>query len=167
MIDNWRWQGVPFYLRAGKRLPGRLTECAIHFRRIPLCLFGHEEACSNLQPNVLRIRIQPEEEIKLSFVCKTPGGKIESTPVVMDFNYEKAFGQKAPDAYERLILDAVRGDTTLFARNDEVEAAWSYITPLLETFAKRKPASYKPGSDGPIEARELISDGGRVWDDIG
>lgn len=166
MVDNWRWQGVPFYLRAGKALRKRVTECTIHFRRIPFCLFGHERACANLKANALTIRIQPQESIKLSFVCKNPDSKIEAMPVVMDFDYEEAFGRKPPEAYERLLIDAMNGDATLFARNDEVEAAWQYITPGLAQSAELEPEIYASGSAGPGNAEALLSASGHHWDEI-
>ena len=118
MVDNWRWQGVPFYLRAGKSLASRVTEVAIHFHRVPLCLFEHEEACQRLDPNVLRLRIQPDEGIRLRFGCKTPGDRLATSSVLMDFSYAKAFDKEPLDAYERLLVDAMRGDATLFARRD-------------------------------------------------
>lgn len=166
MIDNWRWQGVPFYLRAGKNLGTRLTECAIHFRSIPLCLFGHEQACALIKPNVLRLRIQPQEGVQLAFVCKNPDGREAAAPVMMDFGYEKAFGRKMPEAYERLLVDAMNGDPTLFARNDEVEAAWRYITPGLDWLLQREPESYRPGPEMPPGAVELLRAGGHVWDPL-
>lgn len=166
MVDNWRWQGVPFYLRAGKALRKRVTECTIHFRRIPFCLIGHERACANLKANALTIRIQPQESIRLSFVCKNPDSKVEATPVVMDFDYEEAFGRKPPEAYERLLIDAMNGDATLFARNDEVEAAWQYITPALVQSAGVVPEPYAPGSAGPDNAEALLRASGHHWDEI-
>ncbi len=166
MVDNWRWQGVPFYLRAGKNLGARLTECAIHFRSLPLCLFGHEQACALVKPNVLRLRIQPQEGIQLAFVCKNPDGREAAAPVVMDFNYEKAFGRKMPEAYERLLVDAMNGDPTLFARNDEVEAAWSYITPALEWQQQREPEIYRPGPQMPAGAHDLLRAAGHAWDPL-
>ncbi len=149
MIDNWRWQGVPFYVIAGKSLESRKTECCIHFKRVPTCIFGDENACANLKPNTLSFGIQPEEEIKLEFVCKNPGDKVEASPVLMDFNYERSFTKKPLTAYERLIIDAMKGDATLFAREDEAEAAWKYITPLLEQLQGREPVIYEAGSHGP------------------
>ncbi len=149
MIDNWRWQGVPFYIHAGKNLGKRLTECKIQFKQIPFCLFGHEKACATLKPNALRLRIQPQESILLEFACKNPDGKMASTQVTMDFDYEEAFGRKPPEAYQRLIVDAINGDSTLFIRNDEVEMAWEYITPALKFIEKTEPIIYKPGTFQP------------------
>ncbi len=149
MVDNWRWQGVPFYIIAGKALESRRTECCIHFKRVPTCIFSDEFACANLKSNTLTFGIQPQEEIKLEFVCKSPGEKVEAAPVIMDFNYERSFDRKPLSAYERLILDALKGDATLFAREDETEAAWRYITPLLKALAGVKPEIYAQGSAGP------------------
>ena len=149
MIDNWRWQGVPFYIVAGKALEAQKTECCIHFKRVPTCIFGDENACANLKPNTLAFGIQPEEEIKLEFVCKNPGDKVEASPVRMDFSYEKSFDRKPLTAYERLILDVMKGDATLFARQDETEAAWKYITPLLDKLEGVEPVFYGKGSKGP------------------
>ena len=156
MVDNWRWQGVPFYIIAGKALEARRTECCIHFKRVPTCIFGDENACANLKSNTLTFGIQPQEEIKLEFVCKSPGDKVEAAPVLMDFNYERSFDRKPLSAYERLILDAINGDATLFAREDETEAAWKYITPLLEALQDSKPLIYPEGSAGP-EINELYN----------
>ena len=149
MIDNWRWQGVPFYLVAGKKLAERKTECTIHFKKVPTCIFGDKNTCANLQGNKLTFSIQPEEEIKLEFVCKNPGEKVDASTVLMEFNYEKSFDKKPLTAYERLLLDALRGDATLFAREDETEAAWRYITPILEATKNRKPLIYSCNSKGP------------------
>ena len=169
MIDNWRWQGVPFYLRAGKNLTNRVTEVAIHFRRIPLCLFGDGEACRHLEPNVLTLRIQPEEGIRLRFACKSPGAGLEVSNVLMDFGYAKAFGREPLDAYERLLTDAMRGDAALFARRDAVEYAWAFITPILEALedpAAPPPSVYEPGTAGPRDADALIGRDGRSWDPL-
>lgn len=149
MIDNWRWQGVPFYIVAGKKLAQRKTECVIHFKKVPTCIFGNENTCVNLQGNRLTFSIQPEEEIKLEFVCKSPGDKVEASSVLMEFNYEKSFARKPLTAYERLILDALHGDATLFAREDETEAAWRYITPVLQQTKTTVPLIYRQNSSGP------------------
>ena len=170
MVDNWRWQGVPFYLRAGKRLACRVTEVAIHFRSIPLCLFGEEEVCQRLEPNVLTLRIQPEEGIGLKFTCKTPGDSLDVSHVLMDFGYAKAFDKEPPDAYERLLVDAMRGDATLFARRDAVEHAWALITPILEALESDSAppvAVYEPDTAGPLEADALLNRDGRSWDPLG
>ena len=167
MVDNWRWQGVPFYLRTGKCLATRVTEVAIHFRSIPLCLFGQEEACQRLEPNVLTLRIQPEEGIGLKFGCKTPGESLDISNVLMDFGYARVFGKEPPDAYERLLVDAMRGDTALFARRDAVERAWAFITPILEVLESDTSLPiplYESGTQGPKEADELLNRDGRSWD---
>jgi glucose-6-phosphate 1-dehydrogenase len=164
-IDNWRWQGVPFYLRAGKRLAKRVTEVAIHFQRVPLCLFGHEEVCQRLDANVLTLRIQPDDGIDLRFVAKTPGEDLAVESVEMDFTYAHSFTKKPQEAYERLFLDCMRGDPSLFARRDGVERAWEFITPILEGWdaSERCLKTYEPGSSGPEEAEELLARDGRRW----
>ncbi|MHC4885948.1 MAG: glucose-6-phosphate dehydrogenase, partial [Planctomycetota bacterium] len=170
MVDNWRWQGVPFLLRAGKALAERVTEVTIHFKRIPFCLFGHDEVCQRLNPNVLTIRIQPDEGIRLTFGCKTPGDQLAVSDVVMDFGYATAFDRKPPEAYERLLVDAMRGDATLFARSDAVEHAWAYITPFLNALEESETLPVHPyavGSQGPGEARTLLRGEGRVWVKLG
>ncbi len=169
-VDNWRWQGVPFYLRAGKQLAARVTEVAIHFKRIPFCVFGREELCQNLQPNVLTLRLQPDEGIALRFGCKTPGEALQVSDVLMDFRYQQAFGRPSPDAYQRLLLDAMRGDATLFARADAVDHAWRHITPLLQAIEDDPSfpiARYQPGSNGPSEADTLIATTGHRWNSLG
>jgi glucose-6-phosphate 1-dehydrogenase len=131
-IDNWRWAGVPFYLRTGKRLARQVTEIAVHFRHPPLALFPHEEA---LTANVIVLRIQPDEGISLAFGAKQPGAERKAVPVSMDFCYRAAFGDNPPSAYAVLLLDAMRGDATLFTRRDGVEAQWRLITPIEEAWA--------------------------------
>jgi len=169
MVDNWRWQGVPFFLRTGKRLANRVTEVAIHFRSIPLCLFGNDEICQRLEPNVLTLRIQPEEGIRLKFGCKTPGDTLDISNVLMDFGYAKAFSKQPPDAYERLLVDAMRGDATLFARRDAAEYAWAFLTPILAALENDKSLpiiEYEPGTQGPKEADALLVREGRLWDSL-
>jgi glucose-6-phosphate 1-dehydrogenase len=159
MIDNWRWHGVPFYVRAGKRLSKRVTEVAIHFRAVPLCLFGRDEVCQRLEQNVLVLRIQPDEGIDFNFMCKQPGDDLFVSNVKMDFSYSRAFDRPAPEAYERLFLDAMRGDQTLFAPRDGVEEAWSLCTPILEAWendASIPLHEYEPGSAGPSAADEML-----------
>ncbi len=162
-VENWRWQGVPFYLRAGKRLKRRVTEVALHMRPVPLRLFGRAQ--QGVQPNVLTMRIQPDEGIQLSFASKVPGAGMTIAPVLMDMNYRATFGTEPPEAYERLLLDAMRGDATLFARRDGVEAEWAWITPVLRWFEEH-PATdfpnYEPGTWGPERCREFKRDG-RLW----
>ena len=134
-IDTWRWAGVPFYLRAGKRLPRRTTEIAIEFKRPPLLLMG-EDPAREPEPNVLALHIQPDEGISLKVGSKLPGPAIDIRPVHMDFRYGASFGRRSPEAYERLLLDALLGDSTLFSREDGVDAAWSFVDPLLAAWAK-------------------------------
>ena len=164
-IDNWRWQGVPIYVRAGKGLAARNTEVSIHFQAIPFCLFGNEEVCQRIEPNVLALRIQPREGIALSFGCKVPGEDLSVGSVTMDFSYADSFHRAPWEAYERLLLDAMRGDHTLFARRDGDEQAWSFVSPILEAWdARREPLpEYEPGSAGPREADQLLRRDGRRW----
>jgi glucose-6-phosphate 1-dehydrogenase len=163
-IDNWRWAGVPFLVRTGKRLPRRLTEVSVQFRLPPLSLF-HTVACvgdvcdlSEAKPSVLVFRIQPDEGISLSFSTKRPGMNLDLRPVHMDFDYKNSFHEPLPEAYERLILDALRGDATLFMRSDELEAAWEFVTPILERWQEQPPPNfpnYAAGTWGPKEADRL------------
>jgi glucose-6-phosphate 1-dehydrogenase len=164
-LDNWRWQGVPFYLRAGKRLASRLTEVAIHFRPVPLCLFRSEDLCQRLEPNVLRLRIQPDEGIALSFEAKVPGDELALGGVHMDFSYARSFGAPPHDAYERLLLDCMRGHGTLFVRRDVVEHQWAFAAPILAGWeADEGPVpTYQPGSTGPAAADALLARDGRAW----
>lgn len=171
LIDNWRWQGVPFYLRAGKKLAARVTEIAIEFRPIPLCLFRHvTQGCQNVQPNVLLLRIQPDESISLRFVAKVPGNDLTVGNVLMNMSYATSFGRPISEAYERLLLDVMRGDLTLFARRDVVEHAWGFVTPILQAWDADRESplpTYEPGSQGPVEADDLIARDGRRWRQIG
>jgi glucose-6-phosphate 1-dehydrogenase len=164
-IDNWRWQGVPIYIRAGKGLKTRNTEVSIHFRSIPFCLFGSEEICQRIEPNVLTLRIQPREGIALSFGCKVPGEDLSVGSVTMDFSYADSFQKEPWEAYERLLLDAMRGDHTLFSRRDGDEQAWALVTPILEAWASGKDPlpEYPIGSSGPKEADQLLKRDGRRW----
>ena len=161
-IDNWRWAGVPFYLRTGKRLARQVTEIAVHFKHPPLSLFPREEA---LSANVITLRIQPDEGISLAFGAKQPGTERRAVPVSMDFCYRHAFGDHPPSAYAVLLLDAMRGDATLFTRRDGVEAQWRLITPILEAWtADDRPLPvYAAGSDGPAEADALPAANGHRW----
>lgn len=164
-VDNWRWAGVPFYLRTGKRMPVRLTEIGIHFKSVPQVLFNTERF-GFMAPNVLTIRIQPNEGISMQFQVKVPGAPMQIQSYKMDFGYHDSFGKSPPDAYERLLLEAVLGDSTLFARNDEVEAAWAYLTPILCGCAQQKVTAlprYPAGSWGPKEGDDLIESDGRQW----
>ena len=153
-VDNWRWQGVPFYLRAGKKLASRVTEVSLHMQRVPLALFGRDGVCENLEPNVLSLRIQPDEGIRLSFASKIPGYDQEVGTVSMDMRYVEAFGGEPPEAYERLLLDAMRGDATLFSRRDAVEASWAWITPILRHFEA-------DGARAPADLRARLVGAGR------
>jgi len=163
-IDDWRWAGVPFYLRAGKRLAKRATEIAIQFKNVPHRLFL--ESSTDPEPNLLALRIQPDEGILLRFVAKVPGLGLDIRAVNMDFTYGSAFSTDSPDAYETLILDALLGDGSLFTRADEVEQAWSIVTPLLEAWfdapAPEFP-NYVAGSWGPEAADRLMDRDGRRW----
>jgi glucose-6-phosphate 1-dehydrogenase len=163
-IDDWRWSGVPFYLRAGKRLPKRATEIAIQFKDVPLRLF--RESTGDPAPNVLAMRIQPDEGIMLRFAAKVPGLGLDVRTVNMDFAYDTSFVVDSPDAYETLILDSLLGDASLFARADEVEAAWGVVTPIINAWANQPPPhfpDYAAGSWGPEAADELMERDGRRW----
>ena len=164
-IDNWRWAGVPFYLRTGKALPVRITEIGIHFKPVPRVLFN-APPFGPMRPNVLALRIQPNEGISMQFQVKVPGQGVRIQPFKMDFGYADSFGTEPPEAYERLLLDAALGDSTLFTRSDEVEAAWTFLQPILdgctECPADELPA-YPAGSWGPREADELLETDGRKW----
>jgi len=167
MIDSWRWQGVPFYLRAGKKLAERLTEVNIHFRAVPLVLFKEEAAGSVLQPAVLTLRIQPHEGISLRFVAKVPGENINVGNVVMTMNYADAFKRPISEAYERLLLDCMRGDATLFNRRDSVDRAWELIQPVLQIWEATPGVHfYDPGSCGPPAADELMGRDGHSWREL-
>jgi len=164
MVDNWRWAGVPFYLRTGKRLPKRVTEIAVQFRPAPQRLF--QQVGAPLEPNALVMQIQPDEGISIRFIAKVPGQQIRLRSVEMDFSYGASFGVETADAYERLLLDAMLGDSTLFARRDEVEAAWSLITPVLDAYERRfdeELPTYPAGTWGPEEATALLQQNGRRW----
>ncbi len=163
-VDDWRWSGVPFYLRTGKRLAKRATEIAIQFRDVPHRLFA--DTATDPQPNLLAIRVQPDEGILLRFGSKVPGLGLEIRPVTMDFTYGAAFSSDTPDAYETLVLDATLGDQSLFTRADEVEAAWALVTPIhdawLDMPAPEFP-NYAGGTWGPEAADALIARDGRRW----
>jgi len=168
-IDNWRWAGVPFYLRTGKRLPKRVTEVRLVFRHIPHVIFrmmGRED----LQSNILVIRIQPNEGISLKFSAKLPGSGTQIRPVSMDFFYKDAFLMELSEAYERLLIDCMLGDPTLFARCDAVEESWAIITPILEAWKNQEVKelpTYPAGSWGPDEATKLIEHDLREWKNPG
>ena len=160
-LDNWRWQGVPFYVRSGKHLAAKTTEINLQFKRVPHLLFPNE-----VEPraDTISLYMQPNEGMHLGFQIKVPGAGMRSSPVDMAFHYDQYFGESGlPDAYERLLLDALQGDPSLFARSDEIELAWNLVDPLLSPGV---PQPYCIGSDGPSDARELIAHDGRGWQPI-
>ena len=165
-VENWRWAGVPFYLRTGKHMSRRMTEIAIRFKEAPYALF-EETAVQSLAPNWLVIQIAPEEGISIQFDVKRPGPKVSLAPVLMDFKYKDWFPAEANVGYETLLYDVMIGDATLFQRADQVEAGWAVVQPVLERWAATKPVdfpNYASGGDGPAAADELIGrDGGRKW----
>ena len=163
-IDNWRWGGMPFYIRTGKFLKEKLSEIVIRFRSPPLTLF--QKQCETpVFPNDLVVRVQPDEGISWRLNAKVPGGQMQIKSVALDFLYKTAFHAEAPEAYERLINDAITGDQTLFIRGDEVEAAWAVIDPIIEGWktSKRPPETYARGSWGPKRSFDLIEHDGRRW----
>ncbi len=161
-IDNWRWSGVPFYLRAGKRLPKRVTDVSIVFKAPPHMIF-ESSGIDSPYANVLRLRIQPQEGISLTLGAKTPGQTVRVTPVRMDFMYDSSFGTVSPEAYERLILDAITGDSTLFAREDEVELSWQFVDRITTIWKTMPLHSYPSGEWGPTAAEDLVSRDRREW----
>ncbi len=163
-LDNWRWAGVPFYLRTGKRLPKRTTEIAIQFRRPPLEIFRRASQAS-VAPNLLVVNVQPDEGISLRFETKLPGTRMQIAPVMMNFRYGTTFGGEVPEAYETLLLDAMLGDPTLFARHDFVEASWALIGPVLDLWRTQQGdiPTYEAGEWGPHEADDLMARDGRRW----
>jgi len=164
-ISNWRWADVPFYLRAGKRLARPLTEITVHLKRTPQALFARTPS-DQIEPNVICLRIQPNEGITVTFGAKRPGVVMHTGTVHMDFCYQEAFGVRSPAAYETLLLDAMLGDATLFTRRDEVEAQWRLITPILDAWAKQEPPDfpdYPAGSDGPEAANQMLARSGHAW----
>ncbi|MEO8196955.1 MAG: glucose-6-phosphate dehydrogenase [Thermoanaerobaculia bacterium] len=164
-IDNWRWEGVPFYVRTGKRLAHSRSEVVVHFKRTPQALFAHAPE-TYLAPNQIALRIQPDEGITIAFAAKRPGDDLRSIGVEADFSYAESFGGKAPNAYATLLLDVMHGDPTRFTRRDEVDAEWRIITPIEEAWAELPPPvfpNYEAGSDGPAEAKELVVRGGHQW----
>jgi glucose-6-phosphate 1-dehydrogenase len=164
-IDNWRWAGVPFYIRTGKRMPKRVSEIAVHFKSIPPILFN-ADADHPLEPNVLALNIQPNEGLSLRIATKLPGPKVRIYPVKMDFRYGSTFGDQSPEAYERLLLDVMAGDATLFMRRDAVEASWVFIEDILESWESSRTRwlpEYSAGSWGPLEADRLIEIDKHKW----
>ena len=163
-INNWRWAGVPFYLRSGKRLPQKVSEIVVQFKDIPYSVFPADAA--DMQANQLVIRLQPQEGMRLKMMTKDPGpGGLRLRPAELDISFEEAFSVRYPDAYERLLMDTVRGNATLFMRRDEVEAAWSWVEPILEAWEQsaEKPKPYAAGSWGPTASIALIERDGRTW----
>ncbi len=169
-VDNWRWKGVPFFLRSGKRLNRKLSEIAITFKQVPHSMFSPFVPERALTPNVLVLTIQPQEGLTLTIQAKHPGPKLCISPLKMSFSYDSVFGTNPPDAYERLLLDVMLGDQSLFVRHDEMEITWSFITPLLETIAEGKNAPklkfYRSGGEGPEAADELVRSTGHEWRSI-
>ena len=164
-VSNWRWAGVPFYVRTGKRLSQTLTEIAIHLKRTPQALFARTPD-EQVEPNVIVLQIQPKEGIAVTFGAKHPGFVMCTNTVHMDFCYQQAFGVRSPEAYETLLLDVIQGDATLFIRRDEVEAQWRLITPIEEAWATQQDpelAHYDAGADGPAEADAMLKRNGHEW----
>ena len=164
-IDSWRWAGVPFYIRTGKALPARVTEISVQFKQAPLALFARA-GVPQVDPNVLAIRVQPDEGILLRFGAKVPGQGLQIRTVNMDFRYGSSFAVDSPDAYETLLIDAMLGDTSLFTRNDEVERAWEILDPILQAWASGTGGPlhfYAAGTWGPPAADELLERDGRAW----
>jgi glucose-6-phosphate 1-dehydrogenase len=162
-INNWRWKGVPFYLRSGKNLAEKQSQIIIQFKEPPLAMFPMQA----LKPNILVLYLQPDEGVHLRYEAKAPDTVAETRSVDMEFHYAEAFGPTSiPEAYERLLLDAIQGDASLFTRADEVEAAWGLIDPILqawETYQTPLLSAYKPASWGPPESYDLMARDGRRW----
>ncbi len=162
-INNWRWFGVPIYIRSGKKLARKLTDVIIEFKKIPLCLFSNEQVCSQIKSNILIIRIQPEEGFRLTVSTKIPGKEDEILPANLDFRYNQA-GLQMADAYEKILLDGIEGRSVLFWRADSIEQAWKVVTPILEAQNKLKNIPlYPQGSWGPKEADKLLAKDGKYW----
>jgi glucose-6-phosphate 1-dehydrogenase len=168
-IDNWRWQGVPFFLRSGKALSSKSTEVVIQFREPPHLLMGTngDAGAASIEPNILALRLQPDEGIHLRFMSKVPGGGTATRPVDMHFNYDDSFeGQTIPDAYVQLLDDVLRGDPSLFTRSDNIHAAWAVVDPLLEAWSadgSPPPALYRVSSDGPTQSDAMLANEGQSW----
>jgi glucose-6-phosphate 1-dehydrogenase len=167
-IANWRWTGAPFYLRTGKRLPNRVSEIVITFKEIPHSIF--DDSAGAIRQNQLVIRLQPDEGVKMQLMIKDPGpGGMRLRQVPLDMSFAEAFSARNPDAYERLVMDVVRGNQTLFMRRDEVEAAWAWVDPILEAWkaSGERPRPYRSGTWGPSAAVALIERDGRTWHEDG
>jgi glucose-6-phosphate 1-dehydrogenase len=166
MIDNWRWAGVPFYLRTGKALPERVSEIAIQFKRVPHLMF-QKTSVEQLTTNFLVLHIQPDEGISLQFGAKVPGPVVHMAPVEMDFHYSDYFGKMPSTGYETLLYDCMIGDATLFQRSDNVEIGWSVVQPILDVWrTSASNSNYAAGTWGPKEASELLERDGRHWRQI-
>ena len=163
-VDNWRWAGVPFYVRSGKRMPKRVTDIAVFFNQPPVSMFNPDGGAP-MRPNMLVVRIQPEEGISLRFLSKHPGGGMRLRPVSMDFNYGSSFGTRTPTAYETLLVDAISGDATLYTRQDMVEASWKVVQPVMDNWSQREFdfPNYASGTWGPQESDEMLARNGHVW----
>jgi glucose-6-phosphate 1-dehydrogenase len=166
MVDNWRWQGVPFYLRTGKRLARRVSEIAVIFREPPHSIFT-PLAQGELRPNVLTLRVQPDEGVALALQAKAPGPKLCMSALNLNFRYQEAFGGAPPEAYERLLLDCMLGDQTLFVREDDMEIAWNLLQPVLSAWdaeaPRGQPQPYRAGSWGPAGSDRLLQRDGHTW----
>tara|TARA_R110002049_G_scaffold25557_8_gene89674 strand:+ start:1744 stop:3216 length:1473 start_codon:yes stop_codon:yes gene_type:complete len=163
-IENWRWSGVPFYLRTGKRLRSKHSEIVVQFQDVPHSIFPEQEF--NVRPNLMRIRLQPDEGVQLTIMAKEPGpGGFDLRPVSLDLSFAETFGIRYPDAYERLLMEVLRGNTALFMRRDEVEAAWRWVDGIIDSWAtsRQKISSYVAGSWGPADASSLLDRDGRSW----
>jgi len=163
-IDNWRWSNVPFYVRTGKRLKGKHSEIVVQFHEVPHSIFPEQKY--NVAPNRLTIRLQPDEGVKLSVMAKEPGpGGFDLRPVSLDLSFEETFGVRYPDAYERLLMEVLRGNPALFMRRDEVEAAWHWIDTIIDSWdaSKQKVETYVAGSWGPAASSFLLDRDGREW----
>jgi glucose-6-phosphate 1-dehydrogenase len=164
-IDNWRWKGVPIYVRAGKRLPKRITDITIYFKSAPHSLFRGRHV-GTLEQNCLTIQVQPKEGMALHINSKPPGLRLSVEPVQMDFQYNQSFGVASSDAYERLLLDAMRGDSTLFTRNDEIEEAWALLEPFFDAWSDKYLCplhDYESGTWGPVEGDKLLEQRNHKW----
>jgi glucose-6-phosphate 1-dehydrogenase len=163
-IDNLRWAGVPFFLRTGKRMPRQATEICVEMKKLPLRLFGR--TCDELEPNILSLSLQPDEGISLRFGVKYPYSGNQIYGVNMVFSYRETFKMRVREPYERLLLDIIKGDLTLFVREDEIEAMWAVVDPIVERWEKEEPAdfpNYAAGTWGPPEAERLVTQEGRRW----
>ena len=167
-VDNWRWADVPFYIRTGKRLPARINEVSIYFKRTPHLMFRRMMQ-NDVAPNVLTLQIQPDESISMRFEAKYPGTQMALRTVSMDFHYKEAFHAATAEAYQRLILDCMRGDATLFLRRDAVEVAWWLVMPVLDRWAEQNPEqipTYAAGTWGPSESDTMLAQHNHTWKNL-